>query len=116
MKTSTKIGEEEWVKMLYESLLNRAPRPQELTRHSQSLRRGVDVSHFLLRILRSPEYLERRRVRPSHPPGHFYSPVVDPRDVEKQGLADNRFPPQRLKGLHYPVEAMVAFWTDHAAT
>jgi predicted O-methyltransferase YrrM len=85
-----------------------------VTRWAAALGGGLELGDFILRILHSPEYVEKHRVRPSHPPGHFYSPVVDPQEAAKRVRFGERVPPQRLKGLRYPVEEMIAFWRAHA--
>jgi predicted O-methyltransferase YrrM len=112
-KPAQAIRPEEWVRLLFDSMLGRAPRPQELGRWASRLQNGLPLADFILNVVQSKEHAERHRVRPSHPPGHYYSPVVDPLEAVKRVRFGEPVAPHRLKGLRYPVEAIVAFWHAH---
>jgi predicted O-methyltransferase YrrM len=105
---------EEWVRSLYGCLLRREPNDRELTRWLAELEKGLDPREVFAQLLRSPGYAATQGVRLAYPPGHYYSPVVNPEAALKHARLDPNLPPAELKGLRYPVEAMAAFWAEHA--
>ncbi len=108
------MTDEEWVRTLYGCLLNREPRQNEVMHWVGQLEGGLGPREFLLRILSSKEYLIKNRVKSAYPPGHYYSPIVDPEVAVKYASWDKGVSPDQLKGLRYPVESMSGFWSEHA--
>jgi hypothetical protein len=49
------------------------------------------------------------------PPGHFYSPVVDPRLLEGRIRKEREPVLRELPGIDLDLERMTRFWTDHLA-
>jgi predicted O-methyltransferase YrrM len=105
---------EEWVRTLYISLLRREAGEKELDHWVAQLGKGLDSREVLARIVASKEYQAAQGVRLAYPPGHYYSPVVNPELAVKHARLDPNLPPAELKGLRYPAEAMAGFWAEHA--
>jgi predicted O-methyltransferase YrrM len=105
---------EEWVRTLYGSLLRREPNDRELRNWLVQLDKGLDPREVLMRVLKSPGYAAAQGVHLAYPPGHYYSPVVNPELAVKHAPLDPNLPPSELKGLRYPAEAMAGFWAEHA--
>lgn len=104
---------EKLVEILFEGFLQRRPTQEQLKRWVAELCAGLDPRQMVMRLARSQEYQAKRRLRASHPAGHFYSPIVDPEQAAKYVQFGARVEPGQLKGLQYPVEQMIAFWREH---
>jgi hypothetical protein len=99
---------------LYRAILLRNPQPEELEAMSALLAGGEDLAAVALRLAQSSE-AERHRVRLFVPPGHFYSPVVDPRLLEGRILKVRETMLHELPGIDLDLGRMVRFWSDHLA-
>jgi hypothetical protein len=78
------FGDHNLVELLFEGFLGRPPSKVE-AQHFASLREnGAREKDLVLRLYESDEFQTRRGVKLYAPPGHFYSPVVDPREARAQ--------------------------------
>ena len=104
----------EAVRGLFRALLQREPSPTEQEAMLARLSAGEDLADVALLLAESVE-AERHRVRLFVPPGHFYSPVVDPRLVEDRIPAERAAVLRALPGVELDLQRMTRFWTDHLA-
>ncbi len=47
------------------------------------------------------------------PPGHYFSPIVDPLTVQGYVARYDQMPPEQIAGIDFPMSAMRQFWTDN---
>lgn len=88
------------ISLLYEQLLRRAPAEAEMERWTARARqRAMSFRDLFDAVVATPEYKARNRVVPGHPVGHYYSPVVDPEELEGHFAPDRRRPIESLAGL-----------------
>lgn len=110
---------ERFVRSLFQHILGRTPRPEELDHWVGRTAAGA-ADQIFSSFVASKEYrhlLARQkaanRVKARHPPGHFYSPIVDPVEARKyigevrptvgQKLVD-------LPGIRIDNQRMLEFW------
>jgi hypothetical protein len=71
------------VRKLYQGILGREPEPTALSHWIERIDQNMDFNDVLDSFLTSDEFHTRRvGSRLAYPPGHFYSPVVDPAAIE----------------------------------
>ena len=106
---------EEYVASLFGTVLKRNPGPDELA-HWVNAAAVLPPEEIYFAFAKSEEYkhLQEKTVPTIFPPGHYYSPVVDPSTiaeyVEKQYLQE----PGDIKGIRLDEDAMVRFWKENA--
>jgi predicted O-methyltransferase YrrM len=91
---------EDDLQLLARHLLKRPLRPGELvqwTRRAARERMGFHAAFEAMVAL--PEYLTRAGVNPEHPPGHYYSPVVNPEELRGHFSVNRDVPVDDLPGL-----------------
>ena len=88
------------IELLYRVFLRREPGEQELigwtaraVNAKLSFRQMFDI------FVSSKEYLGKLGVSPGHPPGHYYSPIVNPDELKGVHLVDRMAPPQSVRGV-----------------
>lgn len=103
---------EDLVGLAYRMALGREPRARELAHFAALLAEGeIDARGLLTRIERSQEYGVRTSVAPAHPPGHYYSPVVDPSELGRPLVPDRAARIDGLAGLSIR-QADLEAWFD----
>jgi predicted O-methyltransferase YrrM len=91
-------------------VFGRTPKPRELEVWGGKLARGMNAKQFITQLAGSPSFAANRYVRQKNPPGHFFSPVVDP-DLVVDYVAQARQQTRAdVAGIDFHVEDMVAFW------
>jgi predicted O-methyltransferase YrrM len=95
-------------------LFGRTPTDMEMTKWTERLRGGMSGPAFINQVSRSKAFLARPQVGSKAPPGHFYSPVVDPDAVRGYVEQSRAAGLSGLHGIDFPLEAMAAFWDAHA--
>jgi SAM-dependent methyltransferase/predicted O-methyltransferase YrrM len=106
---------EKYIASLYATILGRDPRPEEFANWVTTAATSPPEQVYFA-FVNSKEYKLRqeRSVPTLFPPGHYYSPVVDPKTiaeyVEKQYLQE----PGDIKGIHFDEDAMVRLWKENA--
>jgi predicted O-methyltransferase YrrM len=107
------FSHEEYVRGLYKHLLARSPGQDELSYWVERSKAEPNPSALVGYFIESIEY--RNRVDPfsalPHPPGHFYSPINDIRDVE-QAFSASFDLSQRLPGLDLNIEHQKLLWSE----
>lgn len=106
---------EEYIASLYTTILKRDPRPDEFA-YWVTTATTMAPERVYFAFVNSKEYKlqQEKAVSTMFPPGHYYSPIVDPSTiteyVEKQYLQK----PGDIKGILFDEDAMVRFWKDNA--
>jgi hypothetical protein len=103
----------ESVAELFRAILHRDPQPAELQALTE-LAAAEDLAAVALRIARSRE-ADRNAVPLFFPPGHFYSPVVDPRLLQGRISEKRSDAPREVPGIDLDLDRMVRFWADSLA-
>jgi predicted O-methyltransferase YrrM len=91
-------------------VFGRTPVLREVELWGSKLERGMDARVFLKQLVGSKRFTETKFVRAKNPPGHFFSPVVDPDLVRPYVEMNRRAGPNDLPGIDFPLDAMEAFW------
>src|ERR1700719_986598 len=93
-------------------LWGRSPKQADLDRIGQNIENGLTAKAFLRQMAGSKPFLANRQVRCHNPPGHFYSPVVDPDEVRDYFAMSCLA--EELPGIELPIETMIQFWQASA--
>ena len=106
----------EYIWSLYKHFLRRQPKPEELRSWLDKADQGVGAEDIFEAFLACEEYralAERRaaaaRAAPKFPPGHFYSPIVDPAEARKYVGEANR-DGDEIPGIKISPSRMLDFW------
>ena len=99
-----------YITSVFQHLLLRAPEEQELREWSERISSGLSDRSFYFKILSSQDYGKQPRVIPGHPPGHYYSPIVDPTDVGEYWQRSASTEISGLRGISIDIEMMELFW------
>src|SRR5262249_19952115 len=97
-----------FVRSLYQTLLDRSPKSSELDRWTEFLmneQRSPEQLYY--RVLKSKEYQQRLKAPCRFPPGHYYSPIVNPDGQVKAYLTKT----DSLAGIDVSLKRMEMFWT-----
>ena len=95
---------------LYPALLRRPPTAGERAAWSAQLANGQSMRDVLRAIVRGVEYRSWHAVPLFCPPGHFFSPVVDPDSVRDYVEREWDQLPGRIAGIAFDLPGMLAFW------
>ncbi len=104
-----------YVEGLYLHLLHRRPSDVELQRWVGVLARGLPEREAFLRFVSSKEYKLKSKVQPGFPSGHFYSPVVDPAEIEGYWRRSSSLGIEDINPILIDLEAMTQFWRENEA-
>ena len=102
---------EEFVCALFELSLQRQPRPGEIQAWVDASEK-LSPTALLKKMGATPEYLQRNKVKPFFPDGHYHSPVVDPSTVAE--YVASRSAPQEFPGIEIDLGRMDALWGEMA--
>jgi predicted O-methyltransferase YrrM len=103
----------DYVASLYDSLLRRKPGEVELARWVEVLvtqRTPLDLYYM---FINSDEYKMKNAVKSLFPPGHYYSPVVDPRTITKYLNMSYGLTRRDIPGIEVPIDDMDMFWHEN---
>ena len=106
---------EEVASILFNAILGRDPRPNELVTCVSKLARADDIVDVVQWIGTSPEARNRLSAL-AFPIGHFYSPIVDVSLLRDKILPRRPAPPPSLPGLNIDIEEMALFWNDRLSS
>jgi len=99
------------VRALYEGILRRAPDEAGLAQWAAALVNGQTPSEIARTFIESEEFRRRTPGALFVPPGHFYSPIVDPNEAERALVAIERAAvPDSIPGIAIDRAEMVATW------
>lgn len=104
-----------YLESLFEHLLLRKPRATELDHWLQALQRGLPERDLFRLFVQSKEYLEKHKVLPGFPDGHYYSPVVCPDEVLGYWQRSSALGAHELSGIDLDLDSMTDFWKQNAA-
>lgn len=107
---------EDYIRELYEHLLQRVPQDGELKMWTEHLVGTDDPIDLFRRMVGSKEYKSRTRIKTRFPTGHYYSPVVDPPAIEPYYRRSLASKVSDLRGIDVDVAAMATFWEDNLPT
>jgi hypothetical protein len=103
-----------YILSLYASLLEREPKPDEFEYWVKFLRDGNSTESVYYRFVDSKEHKLKKAVSCCFPPGHFYSPIVDPSTVVDYITRERKTAADGLPGIEMPLAAMGIFWQRSA--
>ena len=88
------------VALLAQHLLKRDLLPGEIANWmNRATNMGHDFQACFALMIAMPEYLSRAGVNPGHPPGHYYSPIVNPSELKTHFRVDRKKRVDDLPGL-----------------
>jgi hypothetical protein len=88
------------VALLAQHLLRRDLLPGEMANWmNRATTMGHDFQACFALMISMPEYLSRASVNPGHPPGHYYSPIVNPEELKTHFRVDRKKRVDDLAGL-----------------
>ena len=103
-----------YVADLFEGVLGRPPDSGGLSYWVEQLAAGASEADVLHAFVRSEERQSNRKSIPMWvPPGHFYSPIVNPAEVFNRWAENWRNAREIVEGIDIDLSAMVAFWKTH---
>jgi Methyltransferase domain/Domain of unknown function (DUF4214) len=105
------IETREIVTILYEKLLCRLPGQPELE-YWTAYFESHSFSEIYNAFVESDEFRSRNELQPGHPPGHYYSPVVDPRIIDTQKLI-RPLSARDIEILGISLDHMIEFWSKN---
>jgi hypothetical protein len=97
----TDIVTPEQMARLARHLLKRDLHQREMTTWiNRATEKGHDFEACFALMVAMPEYQDRAGVDPGHPPGHYYSPIVNPAELKAHFRVDRDKPIDDLPGLN----------------
>ena len=102
---------------LWEVLLRvfgRTPTATEIERWGAKVDEDVTAKLLLRQLVNSRPVRDVKHVRAKNPPGHFFSPVVDPDLVRDYVTMSRAAVTDGVPGIPFPVEEMEAFWARNS--
>lgn len=94
-------------------LEGRPPPRNVFEKWAERLSRGMDARMFLRQLVNSPRFRKNKFVHTAFPPGHFFSPVVDPDTVQEYLKMVRQVSPKDIAGINFDIEAMESFWNQN---
>lgn len=91
-------------------VLGRTPWPHEVKAWEDRISEKPGVQRFIMQLMNSKPVQAQKFVRAKNPPGHFFSPVVDPDLVGDYVKTNRAAGPEDLGGLDFHLDDMAAFW------
>lgn len=109
-KLGKKMDSKRYIQNLYQGLLHRDPEPGALEHWSTKIDLGADPNDIFSAFIQSDEYQQTRNKAKKLfvPPGHFYSPIVDPAEV--QGIYPLQTDVEELPGIKISRESHLEVW------
>jgi predicted O-methyltransferase YrrM len=101
---------EAFVSGLYKHILRREPQKAEFHHWLSKLDGGMSSAELFHRFTSAPEYMAWHRAKLGHPPGHFYSPIVDPSEPRDYWESSSKTTLSELAGIDIDVADMRRFW------
>lgn len=106
-----------FVELLYRQIMRRQAGQQEIEAWASNLLAGMSEREMIERFVTSTEFVNRfKGLTPAHPPGHYYSPVVDPRELVGARAPRRKIEPADIPGITLDVKEMRRWWQANART
>jgi predicted O-methyltransferase YrrM len=102
--------DEQLINVLYSGMLNRSPSEKELQHWVGALRSGVSPAAVATAFVKSPEHQAKHEIFSVFSPGHYHSPVVDPRTVRSYWEQESRHEPADISAINVDPAPMLAIW------
>ena len=116
MTTDASSEAEEYVRALFNALLYRDPRADELREWTMRIRDGMAEREVFSRFVSSEEYRSAHRVVSAFPDGHYYSPIVDPDELMVAKQPNRKVGPKDIAGIDLSLDRMIDWWQRNAST
>lgn len=105
----------DFVTMAFRFVLQRGPGEEELARWARQILDGMTDRDLMQRLVDSAEYRKRfAGIAPAHAPGHYYSPVVDPRELVGPRAPNRAIEPDDIPGIDLNLAEMRRWWQSVA--
>ena len=102
-----------FIRTVYRNLLHRDPAPEEVSHWLQRMACGLAEREFFRQMTLTHDYAVWHSVEPGHPPGHYYSPVVDPVATYADWQKSMQTTVEGLDGITLRPAAMARFWRQN---
>lgn len=107
---------EEALTTLMRLVLRRNPKPADMATARRLVDQEIHVKTFVKALMKLRAVKDTKIVTGHNPPGHYFSPVVDP-DLVADYVADNRRANAlSIPGIEFPLAEMDAFWSRNRET
>ncbi|MCC6736261.1 MAG: class I SAM-dependent methyltransferase [Bauldia sp.] len=104
-----------FVELLYRQIMRRQAGEHEIEAWARNLLAGMSEKELIQRFITSTEFVNRfKGLSPAHPPGHYYSPVVDPRELTGARAPNRKIDPADIAGITLDVKEMRRWWQANA--
>src|SRR6266849_7641322 len=102
---------ERFVHALYRGMLRREPDEVGLTHYINAILAGRTHASIIEEFMGCQEFTDQTTVKLFVPPGHFYSPIVDPIEADRYLTSKAVHPmPQSLPGIAIDRADMILTW------
>ena len=99
--------------LLFEAMLSRLPSRLETEEWKVFIASEPTFAEIMARFTQSAEYKRRRPVKTEFPPGHYYSPVVNPKTVRGYVERNRDKIPAGINAISISTENMISFWDEN---
>jgi hypothetical protein len=102
-----------FVRALYRGMLRREPDPDGAAYHIKAILDGRPLGAVVEEFVNSEEFKTLSKVKLFVPPGHYYSPIVDPTEAAQYLTSQQTQPmPAALAGIALDRSDMVRLWHE----
>lgn len=95
-------------------LFARTPTEQETQLWAKKIDSGLSARQLINQLVNSKQVAKTKYVRMKNPPGHFFSPVVDPDEVKSYVDFARDAGPDDIGGISFSLDRMEEFWKKNA--
>jgi predicted O-methyltransferase YrrM len=96
-------------------LFGRTPRLHEVQAWQKMIRKGLTARAFIKQVSNKRSFKSVTAARHKWPPGHFFSPIVNPELVEEYWKKSAHEPLEGVADIPIDLDAMTALWERHRA-
>jgi len=102
---------EQFIIALYRGVLDREPDQSGFKHYVNALFSGTTHTAIAKQFIASEEYVKKQSSKLFRPPGHFYSPIVNPLEADRHLAALESNPtPESVPGLMIDRDEMIRVW------
>jgi hypothetical protein len=103
------MTDQELIETIYGAALHRNPTKAEISEGLTAQRKG-SLRNVLERLFASKEFTTVNKVRAAWPAGHYYSPVVDPSQLDQKAICNSAVFPESIAAIELNFARMEDFW------